>query len=147
MSINVEALKQMIRVLREVQDDEELRDRFDLESWFSGEAVEDGTDWKDGRLVPACGTTACACGFAGLDPWFNAQGFELRATKDKVLHTTIAHTIAYKDKTHWEAVRAFFGVRQYDAEMLFGEESYRDGARPIDVIQRIESFLKENKHA
>jgi len=69
-----------------------------------------------------CGTTACACGHAGLDPWFRKQG----------LFTTPA--MMYKQVVHgnddpavyagWTAIEKFFGLDHRVAETLFSSFEY-----------------------
>lgn len=144
MSINVEALKQMIRVLRTVQQNENQRAKFHLDAWTyaKGGAV------NISALKPetlACGTTACACGFAGIDPWFNEQGFYLKPYQG---FSGQRFEPAYKGREGWEAVEEFFGLSKKQATKLFSVSCYWcDEITPQDVINRIESLLKENGHA
>lgn len=48
----------------------ELKRKFDIEIWLSGPFSEE--DPK-----PTCGTTACAAGWMGLDPYHQAEGLRL----------------------------------------------------------------------
>lgn len=87
-------------------------------------------EWK-------CGTAACACGTAGLHPWFRDQGFTLRSgTFGEPMFKT------YRD---FEAVEAFFEIDDDDSTHLFLDASYPEGRRgPKSVAKRIRSFVKKN---
>ncbi|MCY1464232.1 hypothetical protein D9M71_822310 [compost metagenome] len=96
-------------------------EHFDLDLWY-----DEGT----------CGTTACAVGWACLDPWFNDQGLMLN-------RDTIFEDPQFGELRQWEAVCAFFGISQGQAEHLFFYLSYAANERrnPLAVVARIEGML------
>ena len=133
-----ERLRQVIRVLRELPQEQDLY----LYAWV-GKLDEDGDprDWekhRDGPVwseVPSlphnCGATACALGHAGLDPWFQERGF-----------CTTQYGSVHIDGTFiesWEAVKLFFGLDCNDAHALF--DFTEDPVAPSVVADRIERFL------
>lgn len=102
-------------------------------------------DWH--RVRPDCGTTACACGWAGLDPVFNEQGFSLT---DKLsgsdglipMFTDNGYTVH-----GWTAVELFFGLTYGESDYLFSANSYEKIASPKDVANRIGEFIESKKEA
>lgn len=53
-----------------------------------------------------CGTSACAAGFCGLDPWFRRRGFRLEVL-DGICSEFM--NLEYREHLDWEAVYHFFG--------------------------------------
>jgi hypothetical protein len=108
-----ERLQQMVTMLRNLP--EEKRENFDL------------TDWN-------CGTSACAVGWACLDPVFIEQGL----TFDRL---RIAPEFMGSDG--WHAVKAFFDIGFGQARDLFDIGNYGKGAStgPDEVAARIEAFI------
>lgn len=70
--MNIDRLNRLIEVLNEVQ---ERRKAFDMSAWMSGLKSPTTTY---GEVEP-CGTTACALGYAALDPVLQSQGLSLVA--------------------------------------------------------------------
>jgi hypothetical protein len=62
--MNVERLKNLLRVLEEVK---ERQLPFEMQWWFSRDGVSSGDE---------CGSAACALGWACRDPWFQEQGLQ-----------------------------------------------------------------------
>ena len=59
--MNIEAMQNLVRVLREV---EEQKKPFDMEDWFADyDAIDD------------CATAACAAGWCYRDQWFKENNF------------------------------------------------------------------------
>lgn len=59
--MNIEAMQNLVRVLREV---EEQKKPFDMEDWFADyDAIDD------------CATAACAAGWCYRDQWFKKNNF------------------------------------------------------------------------
>jgi hypothetical protein len=91
-----------------------------------------------------CGTAACACGWAALDPQFMAEGFTLLSTEG-----TTYPIFDYADGSPllegFAAVRKFFGLNEEQVIDLFLHSSYveRDipNPAPQDVINRIKEYL------
>lgn len=66
--MNVQRVKRLIHILKYIP-----KDHFDLGAFYEGVEIPDPTVDK---IVHSCGATACALGYAALDPVFNAQGFK-----------------------------------------------------------------------
>ena len=85
---------------------------------------------------PTCGTVACACGHAGLHPWFRNQGFTLTP------HGSMRYTGQYPNGYYvdWHAIQYFFGLEGCEAMRLFSENQYVTGPNTtIDqIIERIQ---------
>lgn len=152
--MNVEALNQMVRVLENVASNQILRATFDLESW-SNEMWSESTIKILTAPIPVaeqmfeCGTTACACGHAGLDPWFNQRGFKWDVLKS---FGRTAHLSCFDKNGNqligWHAVQEFFELGERQAEHLFSQEAYNEEGiyqvTPEDVIARIRILLGPN---
>jgi hypothetical protein len=75
--------------------------------------------------VWTCGTSACACGHAALDPWFIERGFEIKEVPNS--HTNASwKTISFKDSQSYDAAATFFGISVDEAAFLFDPSEYRD---------------------
>lgn len=86
-------------------------------------------------LTHTCGTTACAVGFAALDPWFNKRGFKM----------DIEGSPVFKFHIGWEAVHTFFGIKPSEAHHLFSDHSYDSNPTgPSEVADRIMRFVEDN---
>ncbi len=83
-----------------------------------------------------CGTTACAIGHAGVDPWHIEQGLHLYAGR----HGT---PVCGEDSS-WGAVEKFYGITPFQACALFHPDHYSRPDQPLEVAHRIERFLREN---
>lgn len=104
------------------------RAQFDMEQWASR-----GFD----AAQPSCGTTACAIGWAAS--CFQHEGFRLARGCAEV---PIPY---YRDKGHWAAVTAFFGVSRRAAYGLFGLPPAENKRGPRQVAKNIKHFLKTGK--
>lgn len=129
--MNIEALLRTADILEQVKDD-----AFNLYS-FVGRAYKErefaeALSTKRTILVPHnCGCTACATGYAGLDPWFVERGFE----------TSLTGVIHYKDETEgWNAVYAFYGLNYSQAHYLFDSTCYASLTDRAPVIARLREF-------
>lgn len=102
---------------------------------------------------PNCGTTACACGYAALDPHFMKQGFRLRlegrggdlsppiqgimgfnklkASEERDI------LITYKGETGKDAADLFFGLERGQFDELFMVEGYGDGSWNTKVTAKM----------
>lgn len=115
--MNKEALLKVAEILDKVNPE-----KFDLKGW-------------------KCGTTACACGHAAMDPWFYEQGFSIKGLEPYL-------TISYKGLQGWDAIEEFFDLNINDSFYLFEEDSYEDGFEknkktpPLEVADRIREFVK-----
>lgn len=96
-------------------------------------------------LVPIlhkCGCTACACGYAGLDPWFREQGFKT-LSNGEVMWTNPETGDTSKD---YNAMEFFFDLDEAQTDYLFISRCYTAEQRkdPRFVSRRIMDFLKED---
>lgn len=122
--MNIPRLQHLITILENVP-----ADHFDLAAW-------------------ACGTTACACGWASQDPQFNAEGFTLYREKLDYEDAWVAYPIFVLGGTKLEgfrAVHAFFDLDDETADDLFLLRLYHErdipNPTPQDVINRIKEYL------
>jgi hypothetical protein len=105
--------------------------RFDLGRWINYDARDD-----DGW----CGTKACACGLASINPTFNQAGFK------RLYENSFRFT--FENKEGWGAVTAFFKITMLQAEYLFAAWSYKGKTKGDEaarnVARRIREFIKTN---
>jgi len=150
--MNKEAFMHAIRVLEEVKANQIARTAFDLSTWLDLEDTDDYLDASkialfDESLVAEpfsiphkCGTTACAVGYMGLDPWFRSQGLQTHLTGE------LTYTDRLQDRTrfNWGAVAEMFSISISDAEDLFQASAY-DGAEPTveDVLDRVRNYVQQ----
>lgn len=80
-----------------------------------------------------CGTAACACGWAAVDPWFRKRGFKLAFS-------------------YFNTCPDFQGVRADEAAKTFFDlhhggfsELFVDDGTPKQVAKRIRQFVKEHE--
>ncbi len=111
----IERLEQVVRVLEELPREK----KFDL------------------RMFMTCGTTACACGWAGTDPWFRRRGFKTEKRQ-------YGYNVLYREFDGMGAVRKFFGLDLGTSHHLFLYESGKDGSKRA-VIRRLKAFIKRQK--
>ena len=117
--------------------------RFDLSKWYQKSywphlRVGDPLYKKDPDW---CGTQACACGLAALNPAFKKAGF--REENSVIIFTDPVDGYEYEA---WAAVRHFFGIEYDEAEYLFSSASYTGktygAAAARKVAKRIRAFVK-----
>jgi hypothetical protein len=151
--MNRERLQRQIDILRTVAA-QALP--FDMDAWVGG----------DGE---ACGTAACAFGYACLDPAFQAEGLKLTfwhryhnpesGEPRTIVLTTVAdynatrqipglYDVAYQGHGGFSAAATFYDIPLDAAEYLFDPGGYRDednemrdGIMPDEVIGRIERVM------
>jgi hypothetical protein len=136
--MNTEALRQMIRVLEAVPDK-----KFDIASWRS-----DGMFGPVRRALGACGTTACAVGWAAHDPWFQAHG--LRLKRVQTIHNVETWQPVYGAWAGPRAVMEFFSIDDDAMRSVFYRAGYDDDTLlPVkdQVIYRIQQMLEEAEKA
>lgn len=146
--MNIEAFEQLIRVLEEVKA--KYPESFSLSNWVETElsydsqlsdVADENPDTPLTELVVSCGTTACACGWAGMDKWFLDKGFRFNLSDGDMLFDT-----EQGEEYGWGAVSKFFDISHDMADYLFSEYSYDDDY-PNDVsidsvIKRINEVIK-----
>lgn len=152
--MHLERMKNMVRVLRTVQSRPELSERFDLRTWFDTYSANGRQHMEaqfeseeDTLSIPHnCGTTACAVGYAGLDPWFREQGFTTADDGSVTFKTHYGHR-----STSWNAVEEFFNISEHRAEYFFSankypqdEDEYVSHATVTDVIDRIVAYMDDH---
>jgi hypothetical protein len=125
----IERFEQLIRVLRDLPR-HERRKHFNMYNW---------------GVETECGTTACAAGFCGLDPWFRRRGFKLARSFGSPIRI-----IETKNHHGWDALHEFFG---YDAVMGTLEctpesaQVFNDPRTVGEVIRAAQARIKQLKAA
>ena len=156
--MNIEAMNQLIRVLTNVQNTPELATAFNLDDWMNAYEKVDyrelegryGADYADDAkriMIPhKCGATACAVGYAGLDPWFRARG--LSTSIDGDVKYVLPGENEDDDGAYdgFDAAAEFFGISGNDAYNLFSDSAYPDGGGtgPDQVIARVKQMIEND---
>lgn len=112
----IERFENLIRVMRGLSRHQRTK-HFDMSSW--GEDTD-------------CGTTHCAAGFCGVDPWFRRRGFRIKNIFGD-------YTPTFKGSKHdattrnWNAISEFFGTLPGDGDKLgyAGYENAISVAHPV----------------
>lgn len=93
---------------------------FDLQNWYR---------------VNTCGTTACAGGYAAMDPTFNKQGLSLHPHYDSP---------RYGGHDGFWALEDFFGLNEEEVNYLFDHGTYSstDWNSPAAVQARIMELIQ-----
>lgn len=122
-----ERLANLIRVLTEVGARAAVQvaagkySPFDMEVW--GAKVK-------GEFAPACGTQACAAGWAAHDAWFQAQGLTIGKSTWSYPFTNNTNLALYfnglEANDAYRNLASFFGIDLNDAEYLFSPEMYKE---------------------
>lgn len=111
-------------------------DRFDLDYWASA---------AGGRRTfapDACGTTACAIGWACTLPAFNAAGLRLDGVNPSYLDQDGF------ERRGWAAADRVFGISRWETSHLFESSTYPDEElTPAHVADRIDAFLAARPEA
>lgn len=138
--MNIEHMTQMVRMLKEVQADQELARHFNLRAFVGGDVTG---NYK--HAVVKCGTTACACGYAAFDEYFISHGFVYESDLVNVSYTHPGESGPVR-LLGWNAIEQFFELQQDEAQFLFDQYEYNikiengKDALPY-VIERIEGVL------
>lgn len=116
-------------------------EKFDFSIW----ATANG----DTAVVPklnACGTTACALGWAGSMPEFRKRGLKLIWDKDHP-NSHVMFTDRDGERYFGEiAGEAFFGLTENEAYHLFIPESYAAETMPLSQYRRrLRKFIDRKK--
>lgn len=166
--MNHTAFAHAIRVLTEVSLNQIARAHFNLAAWLE---IENGYDEWDPAVVKAfnedlanspltiphqCGTTACAIGYMGLDPWFRDQGMQTTRTGELIFLEQVPDSVSHRTYYNWGAVEKMFGISEDDAEYLFQTDSYRPDIRMAypfvnnndvtveEVLERLHVYVNNN---
>jgi hypothetical protein len=94
----------------------------------------------DIRIPHACGCTACATGYAGLDTWFRARGFVTRPNGTVAMLDPDTREVI---NVEWDGMAQFYELDDLQAQYLFMPQPYNDPTDPQGVIDRIESVLRD----
>lgn len=155
--MNRERLQLMATLLREVAADPVKSRHFRLDAWvgqrrgaysYKGiglDAMPEGMAQvrEDGCVIVdvtrECGYAACACGWAGSDPRFIAQGFCLNGYASGYVLPVYHPAHEYG----WSAICAFFDIDRMRAHNLFDADNYAeaDSSSPLAVASRIEAYV------
>lgn len=136
---NIERLSRLVEVLEAVKADPAKERDFDMKTW----ATE----------TQSCGTHACACGWAAMDPVLNAQGLHLVKRPQHAWKRGSDFELTCGPATGLGAAALFFEIEMRAADMLFSPEEYDnecrvDGESDGDVtisavIDRLKWFVAE----
>lgn len=116
--------------------------------------------WVDSWI---CGTVACACGYAALDPGLAAQGLQLLANLKNDDGYIIEHHnmsavpipegyhvddgwIEFEDHMGMDAAAEFFGIDYDTAVNIFDINGYdgpTEDITPSDVVSKIRTLIAE----
>ena len=119
--MNIEAMQNLVRVLREV---EEQKKPFDMEDWFADyDAIDD------------CATAACAAGWCYRDQWFKKNNFPDPSYSRSDL--SIFFDIGGSD------LSIFFDISGDESDRLFIPNFYIDGGELSSVIARAQEMIDE----
>jgi len=111
--MHIENLKLMKTMLEEIQEGLPDEATFNLEVFIrSGDGVL-GEDWRN----PSCGFSACALGFAALDPRFRELGLRPNGFGSVYLR--------HLGLDGFDAADELFKIDQYTCAYLFEPEAYR----------------------
>lgn len=145
--MNKERLQHLVEVLEEVAKQPETR--FDLASWFFP-TTSINFEERFNNIPPSetlsiphkCGAVACACGYAGLDPQFRAEGFKT-LPNGLILYSTEEG----RDYKGWTAVEAFFDLWDDTAQYLFCSDAYmaKETKDVKTVIARLREFIETRR--
>jgi hypothetical protein len=112
--------------------------RFDLAEWSADDFLP----------TPDCGTAACACGWAGMLPEFNALGFRLVLVPTHEGSDEKAVAPTYKDAAAgWASVQTFFELSYSQTYSLFEMYHYRRPPGPQQVAARIRKLVAKEQSA
>jgi hypothetical protein len=123
---------------------------FNMDAWIGEKLPEEQVSkklkaWLEANVdsgVEACGTAACACGWAASDPFFRMRGLGLRNIRGYAIDNPIFE-LAYEGADGYDAAAQFFHIQYDHAEFLFGPEEYADGVGPHKVAKRIRQFVED----
>jgi hypothetical protein len=130
-------LETLIEILKNVKSK-----NFDLNSWANSPDLMKTKKVKKEIKEGVCGTTACACGHAGLYKPFRELGFKLKVYEggaDIVYKTPEGDVLVELD-----AAAAFFKLTDDEAYRLFDPCHYPIARKSkYYVIKRIETQIKK----
>ena len=123
---NIKRLKDLVLVLKRVKKDGR---KFDLSAW---------------HYTDACGTAACACGWAAVSPRFRGTPI---ASRNRFTPYNNGSKIIKTPVINWADVHETFDIGFEDAHHLFSGFSYPlEDRENIDaVIERIREFIREEE--
>jgi hypothetical protein len=145
--VNKERLEKTAELLEQLALTRQYDIIFDMGTWGS---------YEQGDSL--CGSSACAVGYAALDPWFQEQGLRLRYENEdgdllEVFSVQEFNEVLKKDsEIEFEpyfqglvvgsAVRAFYELEDGDdVNYLFGPNNRND---PAKVAAKIRRFIAQN---
>ena len=114
----IERLEQVVRVLVELPPEKKFR----LNSWM------------------ICDTTACAGGWAGMDPWFRRRGFKTKKHRN-------VYSVECQGLYSVDACKVFFGLTRNQAHHLFMPHQYGRDKSKRAVTRRLKALIREKRDA
>ncbi len=107
------------------------RTKFNMD--FFAEKIDDGK--------PACGTAACAAGWAASIPSFRRAGYKLIRQRHGGFSGGIGAIVpAFRKARGDDALNDFFDLEHYQTIQLFGSGNPND---PKDAARRIREIVRE----
>lgn len=115
---------------------------FNISWWIDNENDEEELN---------CGTAACAVGHVMFHPWFKQRG--LRPSESEYARGIVVPTFDNKKGgvklESWDAVEAFYGITDDEADYLFSgtryDYDYMSEISPKTVALRIRQFVKDKR--
>lgn len=96
----------------------------------------------------SCGTAACAVGWAMNTPAFQKLGLKpIAISTSSAIQSLQFFGPFYHGLSDWDAVEAFFGLKEYQAFHLFLNTAYLTyhKVEPMEVAARIREFIATNR--
>jgi len=125
--MNREALKQLIRVLEEV---ETLQKPLDMSVWMR-------------TSTHTCGTAGCALGYAAKDSWFNDRNLHLEEAPCDAAFPVLGEEL--DSPVGFEAAELLFSISPEQTLYIFDASYYHQNPiLPSHVIARVRELLEQN---
>jgi hypothetical protein len=123
---------------------------FNMDTWIGDKLIEEKIpkkvkEWIAANVdsgVEACGTAACACGWATTDPFFRERGLGVRNIRSYSVDSPIFE-LTYNGKDGYDAAADFFHINEDHAQFLFGPDEYPDKVGVDKVAKRIRKFVAD----
>lgn len=124
--------RRMVKMLHEIAENRRRKRGFSLLSWESQSLVARRSSDR-----PACGTAACAAGFAMRDPILRKEGLR----PEKISRST-GYIPCFKRSAGLSAMSAFLGIPETQSHVFFCPVYYCDADRsnPLAVANRMQEW-------
>ena len=123
MTPNIEGLRQVVRVIEELPDDDDHQ--FQMGHWMS------------------CGTSGCLIGWAASDPWFEERGLTLRAQGLDTIGRMV-YLPTFEEDAGFHAVMAFFNLTYDTTTYLFTADT--GAARDREAaLNKVREYIRDHE--